>query len=171
MTAQQTSLSDEYPIQTRGRNAIFLFLFLVLLVVRLAASLGETLHYDEPFWFIRGDLLVEGLLEGDWDSLQNEHWMVARMEGQRRLFNSYIATGTGTAFLTGLGRLLIPLAPGGEGIDGLLAEVVLSRLFHVLCSVLTPLLLLLLAKRLGLAWAGQAALLFYFIFDPILQEM
>ena len=97
--------------------------------------------------------------------------MVARMEGQRRLFNSYIATGSGTAFLTGLGRLLIPLAPGREGIDGLLAEIVLSRLFHVFCSVLTPLLLLLLAKRLGLAWAGQAALLFYFIFDPILQEM
>ena len=93
------------------------------------------------------------------------------MEGQRRLFNSYIATGTGTAFLTGLGRLLIPLAPGREGIDRLLAEVVLSRLFHVLCSVLTPLLLLLLAKRVGLAWGGQAALLFYLMFDPLLREM
>ena len=82
------------------------------------------------------------------------------MEGQRRLFNSYIATGAGTAFLTGLGRLLIPLAPGREGIDGLLAEVVLSRLFHVLFSVLTPLLLLLLAKRLGRT--GRSAFLLYF---------
>ena len=97
--------------------------------------------------------------------------MVARMEGQRRLFNSYIATGTPTAFLTGLGRLLIPLAPGREGIDGLLAEVVLSRLFHVLSNALTPLLLLLLARRLGLAWGGQGALLFYLTFDPTLREM
>ena len=39
------------------------------------------------------------------------------------------------------------------------------------CSVLTPLLLLLLAKRLGLAWAGQAALIFYLIFDPMLLQL
>ena len=137
----------------------------------MAASLGETLQFDEPFWMVRGDFLIGKLLEGDWEALQDDHWMVARTEGQLRLFNSYIATGTGTAFLTGLGRLLIPLAPCGEGIDGLVAEILLSRLFHVLCSVLTPLLLLALAKRLGLAWAGQAVLLFYLIFDPILREM
>ena len=120
---------------------------------------------------VRGDFLIGKLFEGDWEALQDDHWMLARMEGERRLFNSYIATGTGTAFLTGLGRLFISLSPYREGIDGLLAEILLSRLFHVLSSVLTPLLLLLLAKRLGLPWAGQIALLSYFTFDPILQEM
>jgi len=120
---------------------------------------------------VRGDFLIGKLVEGDWEALQNDHWMVARMEGERRLFNSYIATGTGTAFLTGLGRLLIPLAPHREGIDGVLAEILLSRLFHVLSSVFTALLLLALARRLGLTWAGQIALLSYFTFDPILQEM
>ncbi len=129
------------------------------------------MQYDEPFWMVRGDFLIRSLIEGNWEDLQNNHWMLARMEGERRVFNSYIATGSGSAFLTGLGRLFIPLAPGGEGIGGLVAELFFSRLFHVLCSALTPLLLLLLAGRLGLPWVGQIALLAYFTFDPILQEM
>ena len=129
------------------------------------------MHYDEPFWMVRGDFLIRSLIEGNLEDLQNNHWMLAPMEGERRIFNSYIATGSGTAFLTGLGRLFIPLAPGGEGIGGLVAELFFSRLLHVLCSALTPLLLLLLARRLGLPWMGQIALLSYFTFDPILQEM
>ena len=124
------------------------------------------MHYDEPFWMVRGDFLIRSLIEGNLEDLQNNHWMLAPMEGERRIFNSYIATGSGTAFLTGLGRLFIPLAPGGEGIGGLVAELFFSRLLHVLCSALTPLLLLLLARRLGLPWMGQIALLSYFTFDP-----
>ena len=158
-------------MQTRGRKATLLYLFLVLLVFRLAASVGDPLHFDESFWLIRGDFLVGALLEGDWNSLQEEHWTVVRSDGHRRLFRANRATGTGTAALTGLGRLLIPLLPVREGIDGVLAQVVLSRLVWVCCSVLTALLLLLLAHRLGLPWAGQLCLLFFLTFDPIVQLM
>ncbi len=73
-------------MQTRGRNAILLFLFLVLLVVRLASAVGDPLHFDEPGWLIRGDFLVGAVLEGDWNSLQEEHWTVVRSDGHRRLF-------------------------------------------------------------------------------------
>ena len=97
-------------MQTRGRNAILLFLFLVLLLVRLASAVGDPLHFDEPFWLIRGDFLAGALLEGDWNSLQEEHWTVVRSDGRRRLFRPNRATGT--AALTALGRLLLPLLPG-----------------------------------------------------------
>ena len=171
LTARQTSLSPDYASQIRGWNAILLLLFVLLLVVRLAMALGDVVHFDEPFWMARGDFFVQALSEGNWAALQDEHWAVAGEEGSRRIFTSYVATGSGTAFLTGLGRRLLPLAPGTGGIDKVLAEVMLSRLFHVGCSVLTPVLLLLLAGRLGLGRTGRLWLFFYLIFDPVFLDM
>ena len=158
-------------MQSRRRNAILLFLFLVLLVVRVAAAVGDPLHFDEPFWLIRGDFLVGALLEGDWNSLQEEHWTVVGSDDHGRLFKPHLATETGTALLSGLSRLLIPFLPAPEGIDGILVQIVWSRLVWVCCSVLTALLLLLLARRLDLPWAGQLSLLFFLTFDPLVQLM
>ena len=171
MTARPASLSDRSPVQGRGRSAVLLFFLLLILVVRLATAFGERLHFDEPNWLIRGDFLVGALLTGDWDALQNQHWTIAGLEGRRRIFNSYRAAGTGTAVVTGFGRLLMPLVSSCQGVDRVLAEIALSRLFQVCCSVLTVFLLLFLSRRLGLPWAGQLSLLFYLIFDPILRDM
>ena len=158
-------------MQNRSWNAIFIFFFFLLLILRLATGLGALVHFDEPFWMARGDFLFQTLSEGNWEALQESHWSVQGEEGQRTIFNSYIGNGFGTAFLTGFGRLFMELFADLDDIDQVLIEIFLSRLFHIACSVLTPLLLLMLAGRLGLSRIGQLWFFLYLIFDPIFLEM
>ena len=171
MEVAQVGIPARDPARRRRKNAILLYLFLATLLIRLAAAFGESLHFDEPFWMLRGDFLLRSAVEGNWEALEQRHWTIVHGQGERPVFSTREATGTGTAVLTEVGRVVTPSPSFDREIDGVLLAIFSSRLLHALCSVATPFVLLFLCGRLGLPWVGQLSLLFFLIFEPVILEM
>ncbi len=171
MRGAKTSTPAGDPSPGGSRNAILLYLFLATLLIRVAGAFGESLHFDEPYWLLRGDFLLRSAAQGDWEALQESHWTIADRQGGSKVFRTREAAGIGTAILTGLGRVVTPAVSFDQEIDGVAVEIFFSRLLHALCSVATPFVLLFLCRGLGLPWAGQLSLLFFLIFETVIVEM
>ena len=115
--------------------------------------------------------MVQSLVEGEFSQLQDRHWNVLRSSQGRRLLRTNIATGTGTAVLTGLGLKIGNRWWSPQGIERVMDQILSARILHALCSAVTPALLLLLAWRLGLSAFGGLVLALFLLLDPVIRDV
>ena len=139
-------------------------LLLLGLFHRLPTSLSYSLHFDEPFWMLRGEWLFEQLESGSWDTLTREFWNVRRVDRDGPVYVASMGSGAPTALVTGLGQRW-------GGVEGSASprRVPNARLFHALLSSVTPALLTGLAWACGMAWPGLLAFGTFLLLSPQLR--
>lgn len=157
------------------REGTWLVLLAVVLlsgiVLRVISAAGTHLQFDEPFWMMRGDFMVQNLVEGEFSQLQDRHWSVLSSSQGRTLLRTNIATGTGTAVLTGLGLKMGNRWWSPQGIERVMDQILWARILHAVCSAVTPALLLLLVWRLGLPAFGGLVLALFLLLDPVIRNV
>lgn len=151
-----------------SRGVLFALLLSTLLggiATRGTGILGMPLQYDEPFWLLRGDFLIQALIEGNWDALRRKIWFIEDSNNGEIHFAGHMGTGMGTALLAGASRSLLDSGEKGSP----LYEVAVSRVGNAMLGALTPLLLLLLARKAGLSLPAQVAFSFFMVLDPVIR--
>lgn len=139
-------------------------LLLLGLFYRLPTSLSYSLHFDEPFWMLRGEWLLEQLESGSWNTLTREFWNVRRVDPDGPVYVASMGSGVPAALVTGLGQRW-----GGVEGSASPGRVPKARLFHALLSSLTPALLTGLAWACGMAWPGLLAFGSFLLLSPQLR--
>ncbi len=144
--------------------AFLAVLFLAGLGLRIPPIAGHALHYDEPFWMLRGDFLIEHLARADWQALQTRFWNVKQVQDGRPLYDHRMASGTPVALVAGLSRLVL-LTPQSEP----RFEIAASRLPLALISAIAAALLVWLARWAGLGWRASICWGIFLLLDPVLR--
>ncbi len=131
---------------------------------RLPSSLSHSLHFDEPFWMMRGEWLLDQLGSGSWEELTQEFWNVRRIGPQGPKYVTGMGSGVPAALITGLGERW-----GGVQRTTSPGRIPKARLFHALLSGVAPALMTGLAWACGMTWPGLLAFGSFLLLTPQLR--
>ncbi len=151
----------------QGTSGVALVLLSLGLWLRFCAVFGIPIHFDEPFWMIRGDYLIAELESGEISSLADSFWNIRESSDEDRTYSTNVGTGVPTALLTGLGRRLASPGPSPVEKMGVFRQIHSARFLNALVSALTPVSIFLLLRLVGLPILASCLAALYLLFDPI----